>query len=73
MRRGPVNRNFTKPEARSLSIFSASSFEQTGESLKLSPDEYRGSAELKEWVRHNKDHRYVPSELLKAFGFEVDV
>jgi hypothetical protein len=70
--RRPINRNFTKPEARSLSVSSASSFEQIVEDLKLLPDKYRGSAELREWVRQNKDQKYVPSDLLKAFGFQVD-
>ena len=59
MRRGPINRSFTKPEVRSLSVFSASSFEQMVESLNISPHEYRSSAELKEWVRQNKDQRYT--------------
>jgi hypothetical protein len=51
---------------------SSSSFEQVGRALKISPEEYGGSLELKEWVRRNKDERYVPTEVLKVFGFEVD-
>jgi hypothetical protein len=30
------------------------------------------SAALKEWARANKDEKYVPSELLKAWGFDED-
>ena len=71
MRRRQVNRNFTKPGSRPI-VFSANSFEQMVKTLNISPEEYRSSPELKEWVRQNKDQRYVPPELLEAFGFQVD-
>ncbi len=70
--RRTVNRNFTKPGAIGPIVFSPSSFERIVSSLKISPEEYRNSPELKEWVRRNKDHRYVPTDLLKVFGFQVD-
>jgi len=35
------------------------------------PSEYASSPKLRDWVSRNKDLKYVPSELLKAFGFEV--
>jgi hypothetical protein len=72
MGRRPVNRNFTKPEAIGPIVFSPSSFERIVTALRISPEEYRSSSALKEWVRRNKEHRYVPPELLKAFGFQVD-
>jgi hypothetical protein len=53
--------------------FSESSFERVVDSLKLSPDQYQSSTELREWVLQNKDHKYVPPELLKAFGFQVNL
>jgi len=71
MRRRSVNRNFTKP-GTTRSITYPSSFEQVVRALKISPGEYRGSLELKEWVRRNKNDRYVPTEVLKIFGFQVD-
>jgi hypothetical protein len=71
MRRRSVNRNFTKP-GTTRSITYPSSFEQVVRALNISPGEYRSSPELKEWVRRNKDDRYVPTEVLKVFGFEVD-
>jgi hypothetical protein len=40
--------------------------------LCLSPEEYESSALLKDWVRRNMDEKYVPSDLLKAWGFEKD-
>jgi len=70
MRRS-VNRHFTKPGTTRL-ITHPSSFEQVVRAVKISPGEYRDSSELKEWVRRNKDDRYVPTEVLKVFGFQVD-
>jgi hypothetical protein len=49
-----------------------SAFEHVVRHLHLSPSEYASSRELKEWVRRNKDHKYVPSRLLEAWGFDVD-
>jgi hypothetical protein len=53
--------------------FSESSFEKVVDSLKLSPEQYQSSSELREWVLQNKDHKYVPPDLLKAFGFQVNL
>jgi hypothetical protein len=53
--------------------FSESSFERVVDSLKLSPEQYQSSTALREWVLQNKDHKYVPPELLKAFGFQVNL
>jgi hypothetical protein len=72
MRRKHLNRNFTKPEAIGPIVFFPSSFERMVATLKISPKEYRSSPKLKEWVRRNKDHKYVPTELLQVFGFQVD-
>jgi hypothetical protein len=48
---------------------SESEFERVAEALRLSPPEYLTSSALREWARQNKDYKYVPSELLKAWGF----
>ena len=50
----------------------ATSFERMVKKLDLSPEEYASSAPLKEWARRNMDEKYVPSDLLKAWGFEKD-
>ena len=50
----------------------ATSFEQMVKKLGLSPEEYESSALLKDWVRGNMDEKYVPSDLLKAWGFARD-
>lgn len=50
----------------------ATSFEQVVKDLGLSPEQYESSALLKDSVRRNMDEKYVPSDLLKAWGFEKD-
>ena len=50
----------------------ATSFEQMVKKLGLSPKQYESSALLKDWVRRNMDEKYVPSNLLKAWGCEKD-
>jgi len=40
--------------------------------LGLGPEQYKSSVRLKEWVRKNKDDKYVPPELLKHWGFIED-
>jgi hypothetical protein len=50
----------------------ATSFDHVVAILGIGPDEYKDSAALKEWVRQNKDEKYVPPELLKHWGFIVE-
>jgi hypothetical protein len=49
------------------------SFDEMVRRLKLSEKEYRSSIPLKEWARKNKDSKYVPQDLLEAWGIDVDV
>jgi len=51
----------------------STAFEHVVMNLRLMPGEYVNSAELKEWVWRNKDHKYVPPELLAAWSFTVNV
>jgi len=46
-------------------------FEEVVRKPRLSPADYEGSLTLKEWVRKNKDQKYIPDDLLKRWGFEV--
>ena len=51
-------------------------FEQVAEQIGVSPQYYAYSHPLKEWVRKNRYHRYVPEWLLKEWGmqlFDADV
>ena len=65
------NPNWGKPELNIIPYTGASSFEEIVRRLRLSPAEYEDSIQLKAWVQKNKDHRYVPSSLLQAWGVEV--
>ena len=67
-RRG--NPNWGKPET-SIGTITLSAFEHRAHSLRLSPEQYEASPELKEWARKNKDQRYVPLDLLEDWGFTV--
>jgi len=69
-RRG--NPNWNKPLPLAVTPPGASAFEHMVAILHLSPGEYQNSTVLRGWVRKNKDHRYVPSELLQAWGLRVD-
>jgi hypothetical protein len=64
-----LSRDLQEPKIRPQG---SSSFEHVARRLGLSPSQYATSAELKEWVRKNKDHKYVPPQLLELWGFEVD-
>jgi len=69
VRRG--NPHFTNPAAIGPPLALQSSFERVVEELQLSPSEYVTSPSLRDWVSRNKNEKYVPSDLLKALGFEV--
>ena len=69
-RRG--NPNWMRPRPVAVTPEGASTFEHLVATLGLAPERYKDSTVLKEWARKNKDDRYVPSELLQAWGFTVD-
>lgn len=65
------NPNWGKPEVNTLPYAGVSSFEEVVKKLRLSPSEYEDSIHLREWARKNKDQKYVPSNLLEAWGLDV--
>jgi hypothetical protein len=64
------NPNWGKPDIQSA-IIVPTSFEEIVKQLRLSPADYEGSVQLKEWARKNKDQKYIPDDLLRSWGFEV--
>lgn len=70
MRKHRGNPNWFKRE--SIVAASLSTFEYEVRALGLSPENYEGSPALRDWALKNKDRRYVPPELLKAWGFTID-
>ncbi len=69
-RRG--NPNWGKADQQGPVVAVPSSFEQIVEEFGLSPEQYISSAHLREWVRLNRNSKYVPEMLLKEWGFEED-
>jgi hypothetical protein len=49
------------------------SFEEMVRRLKLSEEEYRSSIPLKEWAKKHKDSKYVPQDLLEAWGIVAKI
>lgn len=49
------------------------SFDAMVKHLGLSPSQYASSRELKQWVEEHKNCKFVPLELLKIWGFRVDL
>jgi len=64
------NPNWGKPDIQAVPVV-PTSFEEVVRKLRLSPADYEGSLQLKEWVRQNKDQKYIPDDLLKLWGSEV--
>jgi hypothetical protein len=65
------NQNWGKPDVDSGRCSGPTSFEEIVRKLRLSPEDYQHSIPLKEWVQKNKDQKYVPVDLLRAWDFVV--
>jgi hypothetical protein len=68
-RRG--NPNWGKPDSGQV-VPIVTEFEKTVEEYKLTPDQYLQSSQLREWARRNRNSRFIPEALLKAWGFEIE-
>jgi hypothetical protein len=65
------NPDWGKPDLHPARNNGPTSFEEIVRELGLSPADYQRSSQLKAWVQKNKDQKYVPSDLLRAWNFEV--
>jgi len=72
MAKRKCNTYFTNPCRLGRQPATESSFERVVEVLRLAPEQYAASPELRAWVRRNKRYKYVPPDLLVIFGFETD-
>lgn len=72
MARKRGNPNWGRPGLAYLPILGPTSFEGVAKALGLSPEDFEGSVLLKEWVLKNKNQKYVPQDLLQAWGFTVE-
>jgi len=70
-RRG--NPNWGKAGAAIAVNVPPTSFEQIVRKLRLRPPQYLGSQALKDWVRKNRDRKYVPLDLLQAWNLDAEI
>jgi len=71
MKRKHGNPNWGKPDIHPTAPIQPNSFEEVVRKLRLLPEQYADSIQLKDWVRKNKDQKYVPSDLLEAWDFDA--
>jgi len=67
------NPSWGEPQVSEMVSLTPTEFERTVAILKLQPDEYVNSVQLREWVQKNRNSRYVPEALLMAWKIEVHV
>jgi len=72
MKKKRGNPNWGKPDLNTAHHAQPTSFEEVVRKWQLLPDQYVTSPQLKDWVRRNKEQKYVPLDLLKAWGFDSD-
>jgi hypothetical protein len=70
MSRRHVNRSWGATGVVPAGAADASSFEMMVKMMGLSPAQYESSLELREWARVHREKKYVPPDLLMAWGFE---
>jgi hypothetical protein len=48
-------------------------FERLVKQLRLTPQNYADSVELRRWCQRNKNRCYIPERLLQEWGIEVEL
>jgi hypothetical protein len=71
MKKKRGNPNWDKLASHSAADAQPSSFEQIVRSFDCLQTSIFGSVQMREWVRKNKDQKYVSSDLFKAWNFEA--
>jgi len=69
-RRGNPNWGWGTPEPNGSVTPTMAEFQQVAREFNLQPDEYASSTQLREWASRNKDSKFIPETLLKAWGLE---
>jgi hypothetical protein len=65
------NPNWGKPEMVGAGVSTITEFQRVASDFNLQPDQYIRSAQLREWASRNKNSKFIPETLLKAWGLEV--
>lgn len=63
------NQRWTAPELIGSLPIHPSEFERLVQRLRLEPEQYAASRALRDWVTRNWQQRFVPEDLLRAWGF----
>jgi hypothetical protein len=72
-RRGNPNWGRSSAPIANLAQPGETEFEKIVAEFKLEPEQWPTSIRLRGWVEAHKNSRYVPEDLLKAYGFAVRV
>lgn len=64
--------NFTNPSRIGPLKKSPTSFDSLIAELGMSAQECTSSPDVRQWVIRNKDDKYVPIEILEAFGLSAE-
>jgi hypothetical protein len=70
-RRG--NPNWGKPEPLGKPEVTVTAFEQVIQEWGLTPDQILDSRRLRDWAKQHKNQKYIPEELLEAWGLDVNI
>jgi len=71
MQRG--NPNWGKAKSLTAVPRILTAFEQTVRNFNLQPAQYLQSEALRDWAQRNRDSKYIPESLLKAWGIRQKV
>jgi len=70
-RRG--NPNWGKPEPFGPIVPTVTEFEQVVKRLRLTPQTYTSSPELRRWCKSNRNRCYIPEWLLQEWDLEIEL
>lgn len=70
-RRG--NPNWGKPETIGPVQYKPTAFEEAVKQLRVQPGHELRSSRLRDWARKNKGTKYIPEDMLKAWGLDQDI
>jgi hypothetical protein len=71
-KRGNPNWGWGTPEPNGAVTPAMSEFQHVARGFNLQPNEYVDSTELRAWASRNKDSKFIPEVLLKAWGLEAE-
>ena len=71
-RRGNSNWGWGTPEPNVAVTPTIAEFQLVAREFNLQPEEYVSSTQLREWASVNRNSKFIPETLLKAWGLESE-